>query len=363
MIGGAGDSNGRGAVWVFERVGYGWAEQGGKLTPQGEIGKGGFGYAVALSADGTTAIISAPADDHNRGAVWVFTRAGSTWKQQGSKLTGGGEVGAAVFGYRVALSDDGNTALVGGPYDDNTHPPGYTGNAGYGAAWVFTRSGSTWKQQGKKLTERADGPSGDFGFGVALSGDGDTALIGAFNADHEDGAAWAFTRTGSVWKQQGGKIMGRGEKGSDVEFGGTLALSRNGNIALIGGPGDHNSVGAVWVLTRSGHTWTEHTQLLTGRGAIGKANFGNSVALSANGDAAVIGGWYDNNGSGAAWTFAGSGSTWTQQGQKLTGHQETGASQFGIIVALSADGATALIGGPDDNHNRGAAWVFVDQAP
>src|SRR3984893_4299483 len=62
--------------------------------------------------------------------------------QQGTKLTGSGESGAGLLGYSVALSSDGNTALVGAPHD----------NTNVGAAWVFTRSGSTWTQQGSKLT-------------------------------------------------------------------------------------------------------------------------------------------------------------------------------------------------------------------
>ncbi len=72
----------------------------------------------------------------------MFTRSGSTWTQQGGKLTGAGEVGNPWFGYTVALSGDGKTALIGGWLDSNWK----------GAAWVFTRSGSTWTQQGEKLT-------------------------------------------------------------------------------------------------------------------------------------------------------------------------------------------------------------------
>jgi hypothetical protein len=70
----------------------------------------------------------------------------------------------------VALSGDGNTALIGGPVD----------NGGVGTAWVFTRSGSTWTQQGSKLTGTDETEGGFFGFSVALSGDGNTALIGGF---------------------------------------------------------------------------------------------------------------------------------------------------------------------------------------
>jgi hypothetical protein len=111
---------------------------GSKLTGGGASGAAGFGFDVALSADGNTALIGGPFDNGDRGAAWVFTRSGSVWSQQGPKLTGSDEAGAGLFGRAVALSADGNTALIGGPSD----------NGSAGAAWVFTRSAGTWSQQG-----------------------------------------------------------------------------------------------------------------------------------------------------------------------------------------------------------------------
>ena len=134
-------------------------QQGAKLTGSGESGKGLLGESVALSADGNTAVIGGPSDNSGAGAAWVFTRSGSTWSQQGSKLVGSEESGKGHFGNDVALSDDGNTAMIGGPGD----------NSSTGAAWVFTRSGSTWEQQGPKLTGGGETGTGRFGFRVALS--------------------------------------------------------------------------------------------------------------------------------------------------------------------------------------------------
>ena len=85
-----------------------------------------------------------------------------------------------------------------------------------------------------------------------------------------------------------------------------------------------------------------------------------SVALSADGDTALIGGLDDNSTRGAAWLFTRSGSTWTQRGEKLTGGGEAGEGEFGTNVALSADGDTALIGAWRDNGGAGAAWAYVD---
>jgi hypothetical protein len=87
-----------------------------------------------------------------------------------------------------------------------------------------------------------------------------------------------------------------------------------------------------------------------------------SAALSASGDIALIGGLDDNSSRGAAWVFTRTGSTWTQQGAKLTGADEAGEGEFGTNVALSADGNTALVGAWRDNGGVGAAWVFASEA-
>ena len=116
-------------------------QQGPKLVGTGGVGTAEQGQSVAVSADGNTAVVGGEGDNGNRGAVWVFTRSGSVWSQQGTKLVGTGASGTALQGCSVALSGDGNTAVVGGQAD----------NAGAGAAWVYTRSGGVWSQQGAKL--------------------------------------------------------------------------------------------------------------------------------------------------------------------------------------------------------------------
>jgi FG-GAP repeat len=349
LIGGSDISGG--AAWVFTRSGSTWTQQA-KLTGSGEIGTGEFGVSVALSGDGNTALIGGPADNGGVGAAWVFTRSGSTWTQQGGKLTGSGESPEGEFGVSVALSADGNAALIGG----------YRDNSFVGAAWVFTRSGSTWTQQGSKLTASGEIEKGEFGFSVALSGDGNTAVIGGRFDNGGAGAAWVFTRSGSTWTQQGSKLTASGEI-VEGRFGWSVALSSDGNTALIGVVGYNGFVGAAWVFTRSGSTWTQQGSKLTGSGEIGEGRFGWSVALSGDGNTALIGGYKDNSEVGAAWVFTRSGSTWTQQGSKLTGPAEIGAGWFGWSVALSGDGNTVLIGGPFDNGGTGAAWVFTPPPP
>ncbi|MEO8232526.1 MAG: FG-GAP repeat protein, partial [Ignavibacteriota bacterium] len=119
-----------------------WIQQDNKLIPTNNIGSViNFGYSVALSTDGNTAIVGGIGDNADAGAAWIYIRNGSgMWSVQ-AKLIGSGATGSASQGFSVAISANGNTAVVSGIGDDTNK----------GAVWVFTRSGSTWTQQGSKL--------------------------------------------------------------------------------------------------------------------------------------------------------------------------------------------------------------------
>ena len=368
LIGGPSDDANTGAVWVFVRSGSTWTQQGPKLTASGEPGGEdvepcedeageessgcGFGRSVELSADGDTALIGGPRADRHRGVAWVFTRSGTSWTQQGTQLTGGEESGAGHFGRSVALSADGSTALIGGGED----------RGGRGAGWAFTRSGSTWTPQGAKLTGGGEeSGEGFFGVSVSLSSDGDTALIGAPGDSGYLGAAWVFTRSGSTWTQQGAKLTGAGEESGEGRLGYSVALSGEGETALVGGRSDHEGAGAVWVFARSGSAWTQQGAKLTAGEASAKGEVGYSVALSGNGDTALVGAPRNDGYAGAAWVFARSGSVWTEPGTELTGGGELGNGKFGYGVALDSTGETAIVGGFHDNRKIGAAWVFVGE--
>jgi len=164
---GGGTATGSGNFTVTPTLHPG-AQRGGKLVGTGSTGPDRQGYSVCVSADGNTAIVGGYQDNSNQGAAWIYTRNGGVWSQQGSKLVGTGNVGAAEQGKSVSISADGNTAIVGG-YQDNNN---------LGAAWVFTRSGGVWSQQGGKLVGTGNTGISDQGWSVALSADGNTALIG-----------------------------------------------------------------------------------------------------------------------------------------------------------------------------------------
>jgi hypothetical protein len=98
---------------------------------------------------------------------------------------------------------------------------------------------------------------------AALSADGNTAIVGGLRD------AWVFTRRGGSWTQQGVALVGTGAVGNVIAFDGrSVALSADGNTALVGGEGDNSATGATWVFTRSGGTWTQQGSKLVGTGSV-----------------------------------------------------------------------------------------------
>ena len=209
-------------------------------------------------------------------------------------------------------------------------------------------------QQGPKLTASDESGAGSFGV-VALSADGRIALIGGSGDDNGAGAAWIFTRSGSTWSQLGSKLTPSGESGPR-SFGRSLALSADGGTAAIAGFGD-DGAGAMWIFIRVGSSWTQTAKLIP-NDAIGQSSFGVRLALSDDGTTLLVGGQQDAGGVGAAWVFARSGSTWSQPGPKLTANDEQGAAGFGVR-SPAADGRTALIGGWSDDGVGAAAGLHA----
>jgi hypothetical protein len=332
-----------------------FAQQGPKLVSSGADYDEHEGASVALSADGRTAIVGGPWDTGGQsfrvGASWVYTRTGNVWSQQGGKLVGSDSLFGGEQGSSVALSSDGNTAIIGGPTDG--------GNTG--AVWVFTRSNGVWTQQGSKLvpSEIPAGGNAWVGASVALSADGNTAIIGVPMLDG-NGGSWVFTRSAGVWAQQSGRLLGSGNA-QQPQQGTSVAISADGNTAIVGGPWDGNSVGVggAWIFVRSAGVWTQQGSELVGTGSVGPSGQGRSVGLSADGNTAFVGGPGDNGNMGAVWVYTRSHGVWTQQGNKLIGAGTAGGASQGASVASSAGGNMLVVGGPTDNSNVGAAWVFT----
>jgi len=258
-----------------------------------------FGYSVAISGD--TGVVGAPSHDlpglPSAGAAYVFIRSGSTWSLQ-QKLTASDAVASQSYGTSVSIA--GNTIIVG------AH-----GNASMGAAYVYTRSGTLWSQQ-QKLTA-SDGVAGDrFGYSVAIHSD--TAVIGSVLDDTpggtDAGSAYVFTRSGTVWSQQQKLLASDG--GASDEFG-TVAI--DGETVVVGGRnnnGTSSDVGAAYVFTRSGTVWSQQ-QKLTAADALAGDRLGSAVAISGNTIAAASDANDNANGTdaGAAYVFTRSGTVWS----------------------------------------------------
>jgi hypothetical protein len=328
-FGGPNDNKGIGAAWVFARSHGEWSQQA-KLVGAGVVGNhASQGYSVSLSGDGNTVVVGGPVDNKNTGAVWVFTRSRDMWRQQ-AKLVGAGAIGRSFQGWSAALSGDGDTIIVGGPYDNN----------GIGAAWVFTRSPGGWRQQAKLIGRGAVGRAQQ-GFSVALSGDGNTAIVEGFS-DHFGrsgppvGAAWVFTRSQGLWTQET-KIAGAL---------GSVSLSDDGKTAITGEVGRRQSVARV--LTGTRNIWRRQAMFVGVNG---------QESLSGDGDRAVIAEERINSGNdtGAALVFTRSRDAWRRLA-RLTGSDEI---TEGVSVSLSGDGNVAMIGQPGYGKFAGAAWVFA----
>lgn len=374
-----------------------------------------FGYSVAVSGDtvvvgaigedsGTTGVNSTPTESAtDSGAAYVFVRSGSTWTQQAylkASNTGAGD----NFGFAAAIAVD--SIVIGARLEDssttgvNTTPNDSATDSG--AAYVFTRSGSTWTQQAY-LKGSNTGAADYFGTSVALSGD--TIVIGAVledggttgvNSTPDDGAtnsgaAYVFNRSGTTWTQQA--YLKASNTGANDYFGGRVAVS--GDTVAISAVLEDSSTtgvnstpndsgtdsGAVYVFARSGTIWSQQAYLKASNTGVND-QFGDSVSIS--GDTVVVGaGGEDSsttgvNGtpndsaadSGAAYVFVRNGTTWAEQAYLKASN--TAAGDAFSIVAVSDDtvvvgaygedgNAIGVDGNQSDNSaaDAGAAYVFT----
>jgi hypothetical protein len=132
-------------------------------------------------------------------------------------------------------------------------------------------------------------------------------------------------------------------------------LDAGATIDVAGGP--NGQTGAAWVFICNGNVWSQQGGKLVANDAAGPTFQGNSVALSADGKTTIVGGFFDNAGTGATWVYTDSGGVWSQQTRKLASINAVGNALQGYSVVPSGDGSTAIVGGL--NAQTGAAWVFV----
>ncbi len=409
-----------GAVYIYINNG-GWQQQA-YLKASNPDADDNFGSGLALSADGNTLAVGASGEDSrpgnptdnsltDAGAVYLFVRTGTTWTQQAIVKASNADAGD-TFGAVVALSADGNTLAAGAPAEDSA-ATGVGGNQASntvmnsGAAYVFTRSGQTWSQEGyikASNTEAAD----EFGGAIALSADGNTLAVGALgedsaatgiNGDGTDnsakisGAAYVYTRAGKTWSFQA--YIKASNTDANDRFGTDVSLSGDGNLLAVGAPSEsstatgidgdqHNNgaglSGAVYLFSRSNATWQQSAYVKASNTGAGDF-FGQRVALTPDGATLAVaaieeesgnpGDPSDNSASeaGAVYVFA-FAQTWAQIAYLKAPHPDA-IDNFGYGLAVcptavaagafnESSAATGIDGDSADNSARsaGAAYVF-----
>jgi hypothetical protein len=371
-----------GAVYVFARAGETWSQQaylkasntGRPANPNDpdDWGDGDqFGFSVALSADGNVLAVGALSEDSDAsginnnafqdddsaadaGAVYIFTRNGTTWTQR-DYLKSSNNEGGDRFGFALALSASGNTLAASGYDEDGSgrsvNPIPDNRRGGTGAVYIFDRVDNAWRQTAYLKGSQLNGNDA-MGVSVALSDDGNTVIAGTADDSCLVPGIDAPCR-GATWPPH----LGAG------------------------------SAGGAYIWGRSGNTWTEQAYLKATNPEL-EDLFGVHVSISGDGNTVVVGAPNEDGGSkgingnqmdnsaydaGAAFIFTRSGSTWTQRAY-VKGSNTEAFDMFGSAAAVSRDGKTIVIGAPieasgakgvnaDQNDNStqsaGAAYVFT----
>ena len=358
-----------GSVYVFTEPAGGWASASGniKLTASDGAASDWFGRSVAV--DGDTVVVGAYGDDDavsGSGSVYVFTEPAGGWASaSGSiKLTASDRAANDWFGWSVAV--DGDTVVVGAPYDDH-----YSSNNG-GSAYVFTEPAGGWVSASGniKLTASDRAASDEFGYSVAV--DGDTVVVGAYGDDDagsESGSAYVFTKPASGWAAHSGNIKLTASDGAaSDEFGWSVAV--DGDTVVVGAPYDDDAgseSGSVYVFSEPAYGWASGSEAfkLTASDGAASDEFGWSVAV--DGDTAVVGAYGDDDaGSESGSVYVYRASVWAAVddsapgGANATSYTVTGlvtGAEYGFSVRAVNDR------GPSDPSAVATAMLFVPDQP
>ena len=370
LVGALGVGNGKGAAYIFHSDDAGsWSSSSvptATLTSEHSTASAFFGAAVALSADGTTAFVGAPLNGgtlFGAGAIYVFhVSAADAWASS-STPTATVTVNHNVFlGSGLAVSADGTTLVAGAPYH----------NGGAGGAYVFRASSeaswdSGWTRTATLSNSSESSDDSGVGFLVDVSGDGTTALLSDPHNSSGGGAYVYHVSAENAWtsKTSPTAILSDADSDATDDFGDAVALSADGKLALLGAPGTSPAKGAVDVFhTSSEAAWASTatpTATLTNAGGKTGDGLGFWLAASNDGKTALVSAPGVASGRGAAYVYRASGSAWADTSTPTARLRVSSAhpgNDLGTGMALSADGATAFAGAPGVNLTTGAAYVF-----
>lgn len=330
LIGAYGDNTFTGAAYLFDlTLAATDAGYETKLTASDGAANEHFGDLVSLSADGTTALVAAPADAPG-GSAYVFDLTQSPPTE--TKLTASDADLYDGFGGSVSVNGDGTSALIGadGNDDDGTDS---------GSAYVFDLTQSPPTETKLTASDAAEGDN--FGHSVSVSGDGTTALVGADSFDGNTGAVYVFDLSLSDTDSGYEMKITASDADYDQEFGYSVSLSADGSTALVGSFEDNNYTGSAYVfdLTQSPPTETK----LTASDGAADDEFGYAVSINDDGTTALIGADYADSYNGAAYVFRVEGFTepiTLKNGMEVTPGDLDGD---GLYEDLNGDGAVTGI--------------------
>ncbi|MBK8425525.1 MAG: FG-GAP repeat protein [Lewinellaceae bacterium] len=330
------------------------------LSPEfASDGAGGDLYGSSIDIDGTLAIVGAPYDDNakgiNSGAAYILSRNGSGGWDEIKKLVIPDGDADDMFGDAVAIN--GTTVIVGA-----------TRAFGKGAAYIFSQNQGGANNWGlvKKLLASDGAATDDFGASVDITSD--YAVVGApldESPQVNRGSFYLYERDFGGVNNWGERVRRSSSDGATNDnFG--ISVSIDGSTVLVGARYDDESgsnSGAAFTFVRdfpSANNWGQTQKLLSADLAAGDY-FGSSVAISGNN--LVIGSYLDDNAggnnAGSAYVFNFSGS-WTEVA-KLIASDAVVADQFGISVDI--DGGTVIVGSQFDDDmltNSGSAYIFTE---
>jgi hypothetical protein len=350
VVGEPGYEGGRGAALVYSDSRGDWTLEA-RLTPAGEQGAGRFGAAVAIDNGGRSLMVGAPQDDSGVGAAWAFALSEGSWIEQGRLTGGAAETGAGQFGAAVAISNGGTLALVGAPLS----------GAGEGQAFTYHYEEAEGWVPYQHMNMLGVGAEARFGASLSLSNNGNVALVGAPGAGAGAGAVYPFSFFGldSPYWIDGNEIE---SPVANAEFGASVAVAFGGSVGVVGAPGAEEDRGAAYEYTRSGLQEDAFVDPAAQPGA----RFGAAVSFpSLATDHVLVGAPGQTSGTGAAYEFdTADGPDWFAEGTAISASSDSAAgNSYGAALAVSADGTVALLGAPGTGGGDGSVEHLTSLEP
>ena len=364
-----GNNADQGAVYVFEKPASGWKDltQTAKLTASDGMAQDEFGNAVSINGD--TVVVGAArvekGSNIDQGAVYVFVKPASGWQDmtQTAKLTASDGIAQDEFGNAVSIN--GDTVVVGAARVDKGS------NIDQGAVYVFVKPASGWKDltQTAKLAA-SDGMAQDE-FGNAVSINGDTVVVGAGRVDKgsniDQGAVYVFVKPASGWQDmtQTAKLTASDGNGGD-HFG--ISASISGDTLAVGAYRWNFEQGAVYVFVKPAGGWKDMIQTAKLTASDGRPLEHLGFSTSVDQDTVVVGAHLAevsrNLYQGAVYVFEKPSGGWKNMTQtvKLTALDGIAHDEFGSAVSIC--GPSLVVGAPyariGSNQYQGAAYVYTD---